>query len=137
MLRFRTLLLWLMMLALPLQGFAAASMLFCGMGASGSSNLVLVSPAMEHHAADEGFVQHEHSGHMGMAETAPQSPDVQKHFTDATHKCGICAACCSAVWINDLPVSAAAGSPPPSDLAEPVVLIQVVTSRLPEKPPRA
>lgn len=137
MLSFRTLLLWLMMLALPLQGFAAVSMLFCGTGASSSSNLVLDSPAMEHHAANVGFVQHEHSGLMGMDETSPQSPHVQKHFTDATHRCGICAACCSVVWINDFPVSAAVRSLPRSDLAEPVVLIQVVTSRLPEKPPRA
>ena len=117
MLRFRTLLLWLMVLALPLQGFAAASMLFCGAGASSSSDLVLASPAMAHHAADNSGVQ-------------------QKHF-GATHKCSACAACCSAVWINELPVTAAAESPPPSDLFEPIVLIQVVTSPLPEKPPRA
>ena len=136
MLRFRTLLLWLMMLALPIQGFAAASMLLCGVGASNLPNPVLVSPAMEHHAADDSFVQHKHFSRMGMSDTSAQSPHVQKHFTDATHKCGICTACCSAVWIHDLPVSAAFTAPPPADLAEPVVSIRIVTSRLPEKPPR-
>lgn len=136
MLRFRTLLLWLMVLALPLQGFAAASMLFCGAGASSSSDLVLASPAMAHHAADNSGVQQKHFRHMGMTDASRQSPDVQKHF-GATHKCGACAACCSAVWINELPVTAAAEPPPPSDLFEPIVLIQVVTSPLPEKPPRA
>ena len=136
MLRFRTLLLWLMMLVLPIQGFAAASMLFCGVGASNSPNLVLVSPAMEHHAADDNSVQHKHFSRMEVNDTSAQLPHVQKHFTDVTHKCGICTACCSAVWIHDLPVSAAFTAPPPADLAEPVVSIRVVTSRLPEKPPR-
>lgn len=136
MLRFRTLLLWLMMLALPIQGFAAASMLFCGMGASNVTTAALVSPAMDHHAGSDTALQHDHSDDMSMAKMSPQSSDVQKHFSDATHKCGICAACCGAAWINHLPSYVAVGSPPLNDLAEPVVLIQVVPSRLPEKPPR-
>ena len=136
MLRFQTLLLWLMMLALPIQGFAAASMLFCGMAANNATTAAQVSPAMDHHAANGSVLQHEHSDGMDMVKMSPQSSDVQKHFSDVRHKCGICAACCGAAWINHLPSYVAVGSSPLNDLAEPVVLIQVVPSRLPDKPPR-
>lgn len=136
MLRFRTLLLWLMMLALPIQGFAAASMLFCGMAANNATTAAQVSPATDHHAANGSVLQHELSDDMDMVKMSPQSSDVQKHFSDVTHKCGICAACCGAAWINHLPSYIAVGSSQLNDLAEPVVLIQVVPSRLPEKPPR-
>ena len=49
MLRFRHLLLCLMMLALPLQGFAAASMLYCGMGSSVQVKRVQQLEADHHH----------------------------------------------------------------------------------------
>ena len=126
------------MLALPLQGFAAASMLFCGMGASqggGTQQLVLI--ADHHHMGGVKGTQYDHSTPAKTVEAAKQSPDMQKQLPDATHKCGVCASCCSVVAILSFPATVELQSLPKADLAEPFVLIYAVPSRLPEKPPRA
>ena len=126
------------MLALPLQGFAAASMLFCGMGATqGSGTQQLFVIAAYHHMAGVKGTQHDHSKPAKAAQAAKQSPDMQKQLPDATHKCGVCASCCSVVAISSFPATVEPPSLPKADLAEPFVLIYAVPSRLPEKPPRA
>ena len=138
MTRFRQFLICLVMLALPMQGFAAASMLFCGMGAdfgakTEQSNVV----SGHHHAADPAGTQHNHSRQGKTSLVVKQSPDNQKQLPDTSHKCGVCAACCSVMAISDFPQTAEVQSSPQADLVEPFVLIHAVTSRLPDKPPRA
>ncbi|MBI2728485.1 MAG: hypothetical protein HYX42_19785 [Polaromonas sp.] len=136
--RFRHLLLCLMMLALPLQGFAAASMLYCGMGSAHGAKIVQMDLNSSHHQmADAMGMQHEHGKHDKTVQAANQSPDGQKQLPDSTHKCGVCAACCSVIAIADFPQTVEVQLSPKADLAEPFVLIYAVPSRLPDKPPRA
>jgi hypothetical protein len=134
-LKFRHLLLCLVMLALPLQGFAAASMLYCGLGA-GSHAQVEAKDSHHHRAAAQGS-PHEHSGIGQAAPAGAHAPEAQKQLPDGLHKCGVCSACCNVVAISGFPHTVEMQSPPKADLAEPFVLIHAVPSRLPEKPPRA
>lgn len=128
--RFRYLLLCLMLLALPLQGFAAASMLFCGMGPNLDDQVSVA--ASHHHMNGSSETQHDKT-----AQSAKQSPDGQKQLPDAAHKCGVCASCCSVLAISNFPQTVEVQLSPKADLVEPFVLIHAVPSRIPEKPPRA
>ncbi len=136
--RFRYLLLCLMMLALPLQGFAAASMLYCGMGPGHDTLAEQMEMNASHHQMADGMgMQHEHGEHDTSAQAAIQFPDDQKQLPDATHKCGVCSACCSVLAISDFPPTVEVQPSSRADPAEPFVLIHAVPSRLPDKPPRA
>ena len=136
--RFRQFLLCLMMLALPMQGFAAASMLFCGMAAGqGAKTGQMDATSAHHHTADSIGLQHDHKKPGKTTQLAKQSSDAQKQLPDASHKCGVCAACCNVIAISDFPQTVEAQLSPQAVLVEPFVLIHAVPSRLPDKPPRA
>ena len=136
--RFRYLLLCLMMLALPLQGFAAASMLYCGMGAGHTAKAEQMDMSSSHHLmADAMGMQHDHSKHGKTAQTAKQSADGQKQLPDATPKCGACSACCNIIAISDFPQTVKLQPVSQAVLTEFFVSIHSAASRLPEKPPRA
>lgn len=97
--RFRTALMWLLLLALPMQGFAAATMLNCGpnhhrMLSAGSTDQI----DRDHRATVE---PHQHA--MGMAddhhemvgETGTNDHPSVHHLDKLTKfKCSACAACC-------------------------------------------
>lgn len=128
------------MLALPLQGFASASMLFCGMGVGHDRKAAQMEVGPSHHQMADAMVmphQHDHEKQHATAQVASQSPDSQKQLPDSSHKCGVCAACCSVIAIANFPQTVEVQSSPKANLAEPFVLIHAVPSRLPEKPPRA
>lgn len=132
MFRLRILFAWLLMAALPLQGFAAASMLFCGMGTQHQSASTAVAP--HDHAAmlGQATVGHVHAKAIGAAHGAlPQT----QH--DTQHKCSICAACCNGVALIGLQQSMAVATAAQSELAEPLVLIHTRPAPVPDKPPRA
>ena len=91
---FRTLMLWLMMLATPLQGFAAATMMFCEpmhqqmAFNEQSSNMhethhhddaSTIRHAMDDSASDQNHATHDHENHHGAG------------------KCNMCSACCMLV----------------------------------------
>lgn len=136
--RFRHLLLCLMMLALPLQGFAAATMLYCGLQGDHGVKAVQMDASFRHHEmADASAAPHDHGRHVKTAEAGKQTSGTQKQLPDASHKCGVCAACSSVIAITDFPLTVEVQLPPKADLAEPFVLIHAVPTRLPEKPPRA
>ena len=138
MLSFRRFLLCLMMLALPLQGFAAVSMLFCGMGSSVQAKHGQQFDAAHHHGADAGSAgQHDHSKHGKAAKLVKQSPEGVKQLPDSAHTCGVCASCCSVVALAEFPWTVQAQALPDADLPEPFVQFRAVPSRLLEKPPRA
>jgi hypothetical protein len=141
MLRIRRVLLCLMMLALPLQGFAAAAMLYCGSGPAHQAmqTQAATQDSLQSHDHTVASMQHDH--HAQPIDTAAQTQtdqaQAQAQLPDATHRCGVCAACCSVLALTDVAHAIAVPSLPPSDLAEPFVLIDTVPSRQPEKPPRA
>lgn len=138
--RLRTIVAWLVMATIPLQGLAAASMLFCGMGAHGahSQQVTELSQAPELHVA-AATVEHAHAKH-SHAQTQPEKKRVDTtgaKLPDASHKCGVCASCCHSVAIAEHPQLVAFAPAPQADLIEPFVLIQARPSPVPDKPPRA
>ncbi len=106
------------MLALPLQGFAAASMRYCSVDAG-------------HHAKAK------HANASRAPTSAKQLDGSQLKLPDESHACGACASCCSVIAIAHIP--------PKIDLKlfhqayfnEPFVLIFRIPTGLPEKPPRS
>lgn len=132
--RIRSLFLWLVVLVLPLQGLAATSMLFCGMGEhQASAPQPVAAVAAEH--AEAGDLHHA-TAHVH-AEPAPDTAASQGKLDDLAHPCGLCASCCFQVAIASPPVVPDLSAAPQADLAEPLVLIRALPSRVPEKPPRA
>lgn len=126
--RFRILFAWLILAALPLQGFAAASMLFCGMDARHEAQAqVQTMPAGHDHAMHS----HEHGV------KAQKSADSGTQLPGASHSCGVCASCCHSAAITETPRLLALGPLPPAHAAEPFVRIEPRPSTVPDRPPRA
>jgi len=125
----RILFAWLLIAAVPMQGFAAASMLWCGMGA-------------QHQHAAEASEPHDHATRHSHTSDAAQGV---AHAADAAHgvpadngqKCSICAACCSGVALVGMDQVLAMAPAPQAELAEPFVLIHTLPTPVPDKPPRA
>lgn len=82
----KTFLLWLLLAALPLQGFAAAVQTSCG--------------PMAHHGSSEMATQAQSHNHEGDSATSSSTEAASKsfrHSVDAKHKssfCSACATCC-------------------------------------------
>ena len=124
--RIRLLFAWLVLAALPLQGMAAASMLFCGMGTTPKQ---VTSVAGSDHA---------HATHSHAADMAVEQPATDPaHLPDSSHTCGICASCCSTVALTEPARPLAAASVPQIGAAGPPALLHARTAALPDKPPRA
>ena len=127
--RCRLLLIWMLIAAVPVQGFAAGAMLFC---TAATHDVAAVTQA-------SAQIPHDHSVH------THQGGDVAKKGTlptkaalaDVQHQCSVCAACCHNVGITELPSMSHAPSAPQADLADPFVLISSPCLSLPDKPPRA
>lgn len=134
--RFRFLLLWLMMIALPLQGFAAASMLYCGTGIGHHSEALAIGENVSHNAVVELNSSHHEVDEHSASESSKQSPVDHKQSSSSTHKCGICAACCCVIAMSEFAPTVGVHSAPQADMPEPFVLIDSHPSRLLEKPPR-
>ena len=138
--RFRLFLVWLLMAALPLQGWAAASMLYCGPAQREAAHAQANAPAHDSH-----HVMHEqmHSAHHGVDsddhaqfDTGALPPQDTGATDGASHTCGVCAACCHGLalaptqhWDGLLPA-------PHANLAQPVALVLAGGSSVPDKPPR-
>lgn len=139
------LLLWLLVLALPVQGFAASTMLFCGAGHQG---MVAAAAGGHDHAS------HMHSGRAQnvaeMAEspadepaagTASSSKDSVLEAVSTGHgkvvgKCSACASCCS---VACLPAALIAFTAPAPSRALPVVELTTHVGFFtdgPDRPPR-
>ncbi|MEP6875985.1 MAG: hypothetical protein ABI887_16630 [Burkholderiales bacterium] len=140
----RCFVMWLLVLALPVQGFAASTMLLCGAGHHGSAQ------------ATEGG--HDHAGHMHVgaqdvsaiseapahdqaAEAAPShhgsafSPLTAKH-AKVTGKCSACAACCTVAFLPTTVIALTALAP---SRALPVVELTTHVGFFtdgPDRPPR-
>jgi hypothetical protein len=124
----KVLIVWITLLALPLEGFASASMCLCG------------PPAVAHH--DHGHASmHEHAAPSGhhVAKAAPGAP-ADRHAAQDHHcaKCAACAACGSCMsmapaCMTVLPAPASTSVTVPFDQQA----LSSVDLALPERPPRA
>ena len=131
MLRIRLLFAWLVLAAIPLQGFAAASMLYCGLG-SGHGAQVQSQPATnDHHDHADGA----HS-HLNVGKSEKSAGD-EVQLPDSSHKCGVCASCGHSAAMTETPRSLAVTLMPQSLAVAPSVVIHPRPSPVPDKPPRA
>jgi hypothetical protein len=153
MFRFRFLLACLVMLAIPLQGFAAASMLCCSGDMVNDSGKQVRSEFSENgmrtdeaRAHPQAYV-HDHSTHVHSGVTQQQqssekaqvvsTPQVTaKTLLTGTHTCNVCSACCQSAAISESMVSHPVAPIPQADLIEPAVLLVSRPAVVPDKPPR-
>ena len=109
----RITLMWLLTLAVPVHGFAAASMLGC----MGSQHRVAALAGTHSHASghhDDGAVMHHHSHDSEGAEMAQaghhphgdagSDTDTHKGHTDGKASCSACAACCASAALPATPM---------------------------------
>ncbi|MDZ5455626.1 hypothetical protein [Azohydromonas lata] len=123
---FRIAMMWLLAVALPLQGSVAATLRVCGPG----HDRMAVAAAV--------IVEHDHAAHHHDAAAASAHDDTatQNLHQNAQHKCSACAACCvtaalpASVVRFEAVVDAAA--PPPVLADSPAVFL----TDGPERPPR-
>lgn len=134
MVRLRAVLLWVMMLAVPFQGYAAVAMVFCAPSA------VELQAGLEHdhtshdHAASR--TAHEHEAGEQVATGHDQAAHQHDQGDQGTsHKCGNCAACHSVGMTPTLEPMLLTGLPQ-ADLLEPFHPVASVSPPVPQKPPR-
>jgi hypothetical protein len=135
--RLRLFLACLVMVALPLQGLAAATMAFCE---SGGAHEAQVQATVAHDHAVHGNAAHQHgdADHDMQADAHAAYDHAGKSgsLPDAGHKCGVCAACCHGAVIAGFTATPVQPALPQADMAEPFVLIHARASSVPDKPPR-
>ena len=139
----RTFLVWLLVLAVPAQGAAAATMVFCGPnhhgGATASSAAAATSAEhADHHGSTEGATgHHDMSSQADEDDAALASPAT---FSQGKHtvqpKCSACASCCSfGAILSPMPaVPAPAVAPTVFDTVVPTV--SAFAADGPDRPPR-
>ncbi|HSI54133.1 MAG TPA: hypothetical protein VK981_09210 [Ramlibacter sp.] len=120
----------LLLVALPLQGLAAASMLHCAPAAGDRT----VEPAVHVHEGGADHAVHAHPGHDQPAGSG-EPADAQQPA--AGHACGACAACGHSVAISQSPLSTAACLVPQVISSAPLLPVHDLPGRVPDKPPRA
>ena len=132
----RILLTWLLLAALPLQGFAAATTLLCGPAHHGAVTSAAVSPGDRHPAAIDGDGHHHDlasSAHEAEADpdTAAPAPNV------IGHSCNVCSGACHGLGIASQPAQVALADAPHVPLTEAFRCFDSRPAPVPDKPPRA
>ena len=132
---FHTLLIWLMLLAVPVQGFAAASMLLCEPIVV--SNAASANAHAHHHDHAQMSADHASADQLsGNSNHAHHHQQTSNHHTAA--KCGACAACCIAVAMT---APAAAALPHMHVDSERITALNTFPSSVipvyPDRPPKA
>lgn len=140
--RVRLFVLWIMMFAVPFQGYAAAVMVFCGPGHAGAvaettaelSDVDVDGNVRSPHA--DGHGDHRHETVQAAKPSATDGTTTARAEPDPMHKCGICAACHATALTNTLALVIFRDLPH-ADLAEPTSTMASLVPRVLDKPPRA
>ena len=134
----RTLLIWLLVLAVPAQGAAAATMAFCGPNHHGGESTTTRSekssnaPEHSHH----GDAAPAHEVEAVDAAIADDASVVVKAGHAAKQKCSACASCCSlGAILTTVPVIPATDSAP-TVFATVVPTVDAFAADGPDRPPR-
>ena len=140
--RIRLVLAWLLITALPLQGFAAASMLFCGAEFAVTSHTS--GDGHVGHAHDEAALAgaHDHASHghasQGHAKAGNDSGKAAKADPDKQgHACPVCASCCQVAAVSNFEPFPQTVAPPSVEPSSAVVRVATRVATVPDKPPRA
>ena len=134
----RTLLIWLMVLAVPAQGAAAAIMAFCGPNhhAGTAATQAWQTEAAEHsmlrsHAHQDKAA---HADQSNSASAASAEPSQGNHA--AKQKCSACASCCSISAILSPPLAVPALAVTPTVFSTVVPTVDAFAAGGPDRPPR-
>jgi hypothetical protein len=139
----RTLLVWLLVLAVPAQGAAAATMAFCGPNHHGGAAATSAAQARSaehanHHSAEEGI-----PGHHDMAAQADETDSAsasQSASSPSSHagkqKCSACASCCSLGAILSPLLAVPAPAVTPTVFSAVVPTVSAFAADGPDRPPR-
>jgi hypothetical protein len=134
MFRVRLFVLWVMMFAVPFQGYAAAAMAFCDPGHGGVHTAAYAgATASAGHQHGDGHADHHQEAKQTADDSAGKSASAEP---DAMHKCGTCGACHGTALISTLELAVFHGLPR-ADLAEPPLAMATLAPRVLDKPPRA
>ena len=139
----RSLIVWLVLLAVPFQGFASAAMLACGPEHATPAGVTVPDAAHGHdavhgashgaaHAAAQDMSGHDHAS---TAHDGPDKPDSSEHANG--HACSACSACSIGAAIAPAVLPALAVHAP-ALLTAPFAdgHVPSVDLALPERPPR-
>lgn len=102
---------WMLALAIPVQGIAAATMQFCAPSTAGPWPASAAAPAgtHAHHGRDAAaMAAHQHGHEAGAHPDAPAPPH---DGSPSTVKCSACAACCMATALPARALTVAAVEP--------------------------
>lgn len=120
---FHTMMIWLMLLAIPVQGFAAASMMLCAPVAARADVHTSAGP-------------HDHAAMLAaQASNTPDQPTIPGQHVAG--KCGVCAACCMGIVMmtSTLPVLPVFDFVSQHHAADTTFLPSVIPDH-PERPPQ-
>jgi hypothetical protein len=134
----KTFVLWLLVAALPMQGYAASSMAGCGPSHERMvAAMVQPHSQSQSHAAHDGMSQHASASEADVADAVLDDPGAEKFAELGQFKCSACAACCAAAALPAGDGSVTFPDHPPGTLM-PVIVARVATLALdgPERPPR-
>lgn len=136
--RVRLLFVWLMLLALPLQGIAAVSMLYCELGSHHTATQNLHGQASDHHAVagPEAGMDPASMAHGADWVADAEGPAHTTPSPDLNHSCSACAACCPGIAIAELPAFLRVYVPPYYLQTSALPFTTLAPSVL-DKPPRA
>lgn len=120
----RTLLIWLLALALPAQGVMAATMVLCGPNHHERASAVAAAHRLPDAAA--------HAEATAVDEAA--TPD--RFAQSDLHKCSVCASCCSAAAIHDTVPKLPVLEPVSAQFTALVSAVEPFAAAGPDRPPR-
>jgi len=136
----RSLLIWLMVLAIPNQGLAASFMQHCAPAGSPASTVAVAAPSAQGHdrarAAQHAGHDAAHAAHGSEHAGAGGANPAHGNSAEAAGTCSVCAACCHAIGMPPSP-SAIAQAPDAAQVLQPAVMD--VESFVPgglDRPPR-
>ena len=132
---------WLVMAALPLQGFAAASMLFCEQATHSTAAAQGPHDRAAHEHASEAQAERDHASHAHDVGTklSQQHDGAQADHAQAKsgHACPICASCCNLVALSETPTLTLGGASPMAPPLQGPSRVITRNAPAPDKPPRA
>ena len=137
----RTLFVWLLVLAVPVQGAAAATMAFCSPshhGGVAAEQMQSVGPADHaHHTASAASEHAHHQGAASVDEVSSTPADSPSAFSQASkHKCSACASCCSLGTILNAGLVVPTPAFSPTVFSTVVASVDALAADGPDRPPR-
>jgi len=139
----RTLFIWLLVLAVPVQGAAAATMAFCSPshhGGAAAEQMQSVGPADHAHHIASAASEHAHhqvAASFDEVSAAPADSTPPSAFSQASkHKCSACASCCSLGAILNAVLAVPTPAFSPTVFSTVVPSVDAFAADGPDRPPR-